>query len=105
MWLSCQSMMACLRRDPMRFFRNSTKIFWLWYGHLKSLHESYQLREVKCGENLRKKELDILRKKRCRVTVRVAIFWQKIFPWNTEQNRTDGSSVRIPPVSRKRKTS
>jgi hypothetical protein len=28
---------------------------------------------------------------------------KKIIPWNTEQDGTDGSSVRIPPVSRKRK--
>jgi hypothetical protein len=37
--------------------------------------------------------------------IRVANFQQKIFPQNAEQDRTDGSSVRIPPVSRKRKTS
>jgi hypothetical protein len=30
---------------------------------------------------------------------------KKIIPRNTEQDRTDGSSVGIPPVSRKRKTS
>ncbi len=30
---------------------------------------------------------------------------KKIIPWNTEQDRTDGSSVGIPPISRKRKTS
>jgi hypothetical protein len=37
--------------------------------------------------------------------IRVAIFQQQIIPQNAEQDRTDGSSVRIPPVSRKRKTS
>jgi hypothetical protein len=37
--------------------------------------------------------------------IRVAIFQQKIIPQNAEQDRTDGNSVRIPPVSRKRKTS
>jgi hypothetical protein len=38
-------------------------------------------------------------------TSRVAIFRQKIIPRNTKQDRTDGSSVGILPVSRKRKTS
>jgi hypothetical protein len=35
----------------------------------------------------------------------VAISHKKIIPQNMEQDGTDGSSVRIPPVSRKRKTS
>jgi hypothetical protein len=30
---------------------------------------------------------------------------KKNIPWNTEQDGTDGSSVRIPPVSQKRKPS
>jgi hypothetical protein len=29
---------------------------------------------------------------------------KKIIPWNTEQDGTDGSSIRILPVLRKRKT-
>jgi hypothetical protein len=37
--------------------------------------------------------------------IRVAIFQQKIIPQNADQDRTDGSSVKIPPVSQKRKTS
>ncbi len=35
---------------------------------------------------------------------RVAIIRQKIIPRNTKQDRTDRSSIGIPPVSRKRKT-